>query len=111
MLEKLKNMFNFNKEGMTNKKKIENLVFLLVLLVIVVIIINFVLKTPTKENKNELNNTVNKYLASNGEITSNSNNISNTPEESNTTYNLQDELQNTLSKISGVRKSSSFTYI
>jgi stage III sporulation protein AG len=105
MIEKLKNMFNFNKEGVTNKKKIENLVFMLITLIVVVIIINFVFKDTSKDEKNSLENTSNKYLASNN--STNSTGAENVLQTSNTdfsTYNLEDELENTLSKITGVGK-------
>lgn len=78
----------FKAEG-DNKKKIENLVFLLVVLIITIIAINTIWND--KDNKKESTN--NKELA----ITENNNSSSNNE-------NIETKLENILSKINGVGK-------
>ncbi len=90
-LEKFKNFFVKNNEG-NNKKKIENLVFFLIILIITIIAINTIWG-GNKKNTNEQTNTMFKDLAEN-ENYSNNNNFNE--------YNLEDELENILSNISGV---------
>ena len=87
----MKDIFNkfFKGEG-DNKKKVENLVFLLVVLIITIIAINFIWKDDKKEEKNNSY----KQLAT---VDTNASNISN--EES-----LETKLETILSKINGVGK-------
>ncbi len=98
MFERIKKMFSEKDE----KKKTENLVAFLIILVITLIIINKILsgnktKLPVKNETNiEMVTDVEKEVV---EISSQSD------------YGLKEELEETLSKISGVRKSTSFTYI
>lgn len=83
MLEKFKKIFK-NKD-----KKVENLVFLLVILIITLICINYIMKEDVKTNEKE------KYkdavLASSTEIVG---------------TDLENRIENILSKIEGVGKSS-----
>ena len=92
MIEKLKNMFN-NKE-----KRVENLISFLIILVITLIVINKILKgdeTPNEDYKNEvgveLASTINENINIQG------NNLSN---------DLEQKLENILTKIDGVGKVS-----
>lgn len=87
----MKNILNklFKEEG-DNKKKIENLIFLLVVLVITIIAINFI----WKDDKKEKNTNSNKQLA-----TENTNASNNGNEE-----DLEVKLETILSKINGVGK-------
>lgn len=95
--EKFKNMKALIKsktQGNDNKKKIENLVIFLVLLIITVIAINVILGNDEKPKTENSQNNAYKQLATE---TQNSSNIS-----ENSEYNLEEELEKTLSKISGV---------
>ena len=98
MFERIKKMFSEKDEI----KKTENLVAFLIILVITLIIINKILsgnktKLPVKNETNvEMVTDVEKEVV---EISSQSD------------YGLKEELEETLSKISGVRKSTSVTYI
>ena len=98
----LKNKFQIFKTKLTknmegnNKRKIENLVVLLVLLIITVIAINTIWGDKKQEVKQNDTNGTNKQLAQN--MNKNSNN-----EELNE-YNLEQSLEDILSKISGVGK-------
>lgn len=95
LVENIKNKFIKITEG-NNKKNIENLVVFLVLLIITIIAINTIWgKDKKSEIKQEENNNTYKQLAEN------SNNSNNTP---NSEYNLEENLENILSKISGVGK-------
>ena len=87
MKDKLNKLFK--GEG-DNKKKIENLIFLLVILVVTIIAINSIWKDDRKEE----NTNSNKQLA-----TTDTNNSNNDTEES-----LETKLESILSKISGVGK-------
>ena len=87
MKDKLNKLFK--GEG-DNKKKIENLIFLLVILVVTIIAINSIWKDDRKEE----NTNSNKQLAN-----IDTNNSNNDTEES-----LETKLESILSKISGVGK-------
>lgn len=104
MLDKLKEIIKLNTEKSgNNKKNIENLVVFLILLIVTVISINVIWgKEKTTENSQE-----NQYktLAENLDKDI----ISNNNEE--TEYNLQEELEEILSKIDGVRQSKSINYL
>lgn len=97
--DKFKNMkalIKTKSEKDNNKKKIENLVVFLVLLIITIIAINIILGDNKDANKNNNEgNTSYKQLAN--EIDNNSSNIS-----ENSEYTLEKELEDILSKISGV---------
>ena len=105
LFKKVKEKIKRKSEG-NNKKNIENLVFFLILLIITIIAINTIWGTNNINNRNEKNeNSSYKELAKNidNEI------ISNT--ENSDEYNLEDSLEKILTKISGVRESTSSNYI
>ena len=107
IFKKVKEKIRIKSEG-NNKKNIENLVFFLILLIITIIAINTIWGTNNINNRNEKNeNSSYKELAKNididNEIISNTNNSNE--------YNLEDSLEKILTKISGVRKSTSSNYI
>ena len=91
----LKDKFIKESEG-NNKRKIENLLVFLVLLIITVIAINTIWGTKNEETKQEDNNSSYKQLALENTTTSN---IQETSE-----YNLEQSLEDILSKMSGVGK-------
>jgi len=88
-MSKLKNIFK-NEDG-NNKKKIENLVVFVIILIITIIVINMILKEDDTIENTQINNT--KTLAK-------------TNKETTQTVNEEDELkedlEEILSKISGV---------
>lgn len=92
--DKLKKLMgNQEENGGNDKKKIENLVFFVIVLIITIVIINIILngnKTTTKQD----NNTSTKQLATNF----NENNSNNATQEDN----LEEKLEQILSKIQGV---------
>lgn len=91
--EKIQNLVKKKVQG-NNKKNIENLVVFLILLIITVMAINVIWN---KEEEEEKENTANyKILAEN---TINSSNISEDME-----YDLEDKLEDILSKMTGVGK-------
>ena len=94
-LKNIKDLIKIKNKG-TNKKKIENLIMFLVLLIITIIAINIVLGDNKKSNQNE-NIQPSEYKQLSTENYNNSSNISN-----NSEYNLEEELENVLSKIAGV---------
>lgn len=96
-LESLKSKFNKESEG-NNKRKIENLVVFLVLLIITIIAINTIWGDKNEEVKQDDNNSSYKQLAQ-----SIDNNISSNNQQLNE-YNLEQSLEDILSKISGVGK-------
>lgn len=96
-LESLKSKFNKESEG-NNKRKIENLVVFLVLLIITIIAINTIWGDKNEEVKQDDNNSSYKQLAQ-----SMDNNISSNNQQLNE-YNLEQSLEDILSKISGVGK-------
>lgn len=97
IIKNLKDNLNKKTEG-NNKKNIENLVVFLVLLIITIIAINTIWGEKKTEVKQEENNTSYKKLAENLDNTINSNNLKSTE------YNLEESLEDILSKISGVGK-------
>ena len=93
-IEKIKNLFTKKQEG-NNKKNIENLVVFLVILIVTVIAINIIWNNDYKEESN----TQGKTLAQT-DLTEDTEVITSEQGE----YNLKTELEQTLSKISGVGK-------
>ena len=93
--DKLKNLLiKKDDQGGNNKKKIENLVFFIVVLIITIVAINIIWSDKKTTNKNSNETTGNKQLAL--EET-----IQNT-EDPETQNNLEEKLENILSKIQGV---------
>lgn len=94
---KLKKLINTDEEKQegNNKKKIENLVFLVVILIITVVAINAIWNGNSKKNKQDENSKNSKQLAQN---------INNTTIEtsSNTSKELEKNLETILSRIQGV---------
>ena len=69
--DKLKSFFNKDNESEgNNKKKIENLVFLIVILIITIVVINYIWNGKSNSNKT-ITNSAGKQLA----VTQNSRNI------------------------------------
>lgn len=93
-LKKLINIEEEKQEG-NNKKKIENLVFLVVILIITVVAINAIWNGNSKKNKQDENSQNSKQLAQN---------MNNTTIEtsSNTSKELEKNLETILSRIQGV---------
>jgi len=91
----LKSLSKSKEDGEGNdKKKIENLVFFVIILIITIVIINIIWNGNNKK-KVESNNDTSKKLASSA--------INTTPSESiQATDNLEEKLENILSKIQGV---------
>ena len=94
---KLKKLINADEEKQegNNKKKIENLVFLVVILIITVVAINVIWNGNSKKNKQDENSQNSKQLAQN---------MNNTTIEtsSNTSKELEKNLETILSRIQGV---------
>ena len=94
---KLKKLINTEEEKQeeNNKKKIENLVFLVVILIITVVAINAIWNGNSKKNKQDENSQNSKQLAQN---------MNNTTIEtsSNTSKELEKNLETILSRIQGV---------
>ena len=96
-IDKLKSIIVKKTDG-NNKKNIENLVMFLILLIITVIAINTIWGTEKEEVKSQENNTSYKQLAEKLD-----NNISSNNQEFNE-YNLEQSLEDILSKMAGVGK-------
>ena len=92
--EKFKSLVEKKTSG-NNKKTIENLIVFLVLLIITIVSINLIWGKSQEENYENPAEDDYKVLAEN----SNESNVSQTQE-----YNLEEELEDILSKISGVGK-------
>ena len=101
--DKLKTMLSKNQgEGEqpgNNKKKIENMVFLVIVLIITIVIINYIWNGNKSSNKT-LTNTAGKQLATmqNSQNNKSSNNI----QGGTNSNNLEERLENILSNINGV---------
>ena len=82
-----------------NKKKIENMVFLVIVLIITIVIINYIWNGNKSSNKT-LTNTAGKQLATtqNSQNNKNSNNM----QGGTNSNNLEERLENILSNINGV---------
>ena len=94
--DKLKKIVG-NSEGQgNNKRKIENLVFLVIILIITVVIINYVWSGDKNSNKNMTNST-GKQLATTKSVQN-----SGETSQDTTNNNLEERLENILSNINGV---------
>ena len=87
---KIQNMFQKNTDG-NSKKKIENLVVFLIILIITVIAINFIWNDEEQESKED---SLKKELSD----------VNNIEDDSNTENNLEEKLENILTKLNGVGK-------
>ena len=93
--DKLKKIVG-NSEGQgNNKRKIENLVFLVIILIITVVIINYVWSGEKSSNKKVTNSTGKQLATTNNNQTLTSNQNSNSD-------SLEEKLENILSNIEGV---------
>ena len=70
-IDKIKDIFKFNKED-NNKKKIENLVVLIIILIVTIIAINYIW-TDKNDEESSKQNTTNKQLATSEDTTSTNN--------------------------------------
>lgn len=95
--DKLKKIVG-NSEGQgNNKRKIENLVFLVIILIITVVIINYVWSGEKSSNK-KVTNSAGKQLAT----TNNSQTLVSNQNSSTKSISLEEKLEDILSKIEGV---------
>lgn len=95
--DKLKKIVGNSEEQGNNKRKIENLVFLVIILIITVVIINYVWSGEKSSNK-KVTNSAGKQLA-----TANNNQTLTSNQNSNTkSISLEEKLEDILSKIEGV---------
>lgn len=92
-LKKILDKEENNKDG-NDKKKIENLVFFIIILIITIVIINLIWNGNNKTKNNDNSNSISKQLAKTSKIESDVN--------MNNTNNLEEKLENILSKIQGV---------
>lgn len=91
--EKVKSLVVKN-ENKNTKKTIENLVAFVIILIITIIAINTIWKKDSKSENTKSTNTLGAKLAKNNEIVETS--------SENTTNNIEEKLENILSKIDGV---------
>ena len=95
--DKLKKIVGNSEEQGNNKRKIENLVFLVIILIITVVIINYVWSGEKSSNK-KVTNSMGKQLA-----TINNNQTLASSQYNNTeSISLEEKLEDILSKIEGV---------
>ena len=95
--DKLKKIVG-NSEGQgNNKRKIENLVFLVIILIITVVIINYVWSGDKSSNK-KVTNSAGKQLAT----TNSSQTLASSQNSSTESISLEEKLEDILSKIEGV---------
>ena len=95
---KLKKFIVNDDNQSNNKRKIENLVFLVVVLIITIVIINYVWNGEKSSSKN-ITNSAGKQLAT---TKSNQNTGETSTENINNSGNLEERLENILSNIEGV---------
>lgn len=93
---KLKKIIGNDENQGNNKRKIENLVFLVIVLIITVVIINYVWSGDKSSNKNMTNST-GKQLATTKSVQN-----SGETSQDTTNNNLEERLENILSNINGV---------
>lgn len=94
--DKLKDMFNKNEKEINNKRKIENLVFLVIILIITIVIINYVWNGNKNSNKT-ITNSAGKQLATTQNTQSQNGNQSQSDNN-----DLEKRLEEILSNINGV---------
>lgn len=95
--DKLKSIISKNVNEGNNKKKIENLVFLIIVLIITIVIINYVWNGSSSSNKT-ITNSAGRELAT----TQNSQNTKQLQDSSNSKNNLEERLEIILKDINGV---------
>lgn len=95
--DKLKAIFIKDETEGNNKKKIENLVFLVIVLIITIVIINYIWNGNKDSNKT-ITNSAGKQLAT----TQNSSNTQSQSSNQNSNGNLEERLEKILSNINGV---------
>lgn len=95
-LKKIINKGEGENQG-NNKKKIENLVFLVIILIVTIVIINYVWNGDKSSNKT-ITNSTGKQLAT----SQNSQNTQNSSQNEVSNNNLEERLEEILSNISGV---------
>ena len=93
--DKLKKIVGNSEEQGDNKRKIENLVFLVIILIITVVIINYVWSGDKSSNKKVTNSAGKQLATANNNQTLTSNHNSNSD-------SLEEKLEDILSKIEGV---------
>ena len=95
--DKLKKIVGNSEEQGNNKRKIENLVFLVIILIITVVIINYVWSGDKSSNK-KVTNSAGKQLAT----TNSSQTFASIQNSSTENISLEEKLEDILSKIEGV---------
>ena len=95
--DKLKKIVGNSEEQCNNKRKIENLVFLVIILIITVVIINYVWSGDKSSNK-KVTNSAGKQLAT----TNSSQTLASSQNSSTESISLEEKLEDILSKIEGV---------
>lgn len=95
--DKLKKIVGNSEEQGNNKRKIENLVFLVIILIITVVIINYVWRGDKSSNK-KVTNSAGKQLAT----TNSSQTFASSQNSSTENISLEEKLEDILSKIEGV---------
>ena len=95
--DKLKTIISKDENEGNNKKKIENLVFLVIILIITIVIINYIWNGNKSSNKT-ITNSAGKQLAA----TQSNQNQKQTQEVSNNVNTLEERLEAILSNINGV---------
>ena len=95
--DKLKKIVGNSEEQGNNKRKIENLVFLVIILIITVVIINYVWSGEKSSNK-KVTNSTGKQLAT----TNSSQTFASSQNSSTENISLEEKLEDILSKIEGV---------
>ncbi len=95
--DKLKKIVGNSEEQGDNKRKIENLVFLVIILIITVVIINYVWSGDKSSNKKVTNSTGKQLATTNNNQTLASSQYNNTE-----SISLEEKLEDILSKIEGV---------
>ena len=95
--DKLKSIISKNENEGNNKKKIENLVFLVIILIITIVMINYVCNGDKNSNKT-ITNSAGKQLAT----TQNSKTQNQKDSGTTTSNDLEERLESILSNINGV---------